>query len=313
MAKDVLKLSGDYSIVTASGGEITLSTGTRTGTTRVTGNLIVEGTNTNVSTEQLVIQDNEITINDGETGAGVTLGTAGVRIDRGTIDDATVLWEENASYTLPNGGAGQGIFTFKTGNNLTAIQTHHISTNGDDLILLGTKAPTAKISVRGTTDYELGLTDDDLVNKKYVDDAIQGGVQIPIIRSDNTKVEVQDLQSGDPYSRVIAEVDGILRVEINNQKIILGDLELDGTIIRPVTSGDSLFLESNGSAEVVVRDVLSIEGTVSPTAPAADSGRIKLYAQSEDVGGSGLFFVNTSSTRDELVSKKKALLMGMLF
>jgi hypothetical protein len=63
----------------------------------------------------------------------------------------------------------------------------------------------------------------------------------------------------------------------------------------------------------VVNDVLSLVGTVTPAPPSADSGRIKLYVQSEDVGGSGLFFVNTSSTRDELVSKKKALLMSILF
>ena len=71
--------------------------------------------------------------------------------------------------------------------------------------------------------------------------------------------------------------------------------------------------KTNGTGEVVVRDVLSIEGAVSPTAPSADSGRIKLYSQTQAEGGSGLYFVNTSSTRDELVSKKKALLYSMLF
>lgn len=313
MAKDVLRVAGDYAIETVSNGTITLNTGNETGSVVVTGDLTVLGNTSTVSSENLTIKDNIIVLNQGETGNGVTLGSAGIQIDRGTGDDATILFDDTDSYIMPGGATGPGIFKFKVGTALGSIQAHQINTTGEDLVLLGTKAPNAKVSIRGTTDYELNLEDDDLVNKKYVDDAISGGVQIPLIRSDNTKVETQDVQSGDPRSRVFAEVDGVVRFELTNQEIQLGDLEIDGTTIRPSNSNSTLFLESNGSAEVVVNDVLSLVGTVSPAPPSADSGRIKLYVQSEDVGGSGLFFVNTSSTRDELVSKKKALLMSILF
>ena len=313
MAKDVLRVAGDYVIETVSNGTITLNTGNETGSVVVTSDLTVLGNTSTVSSENLTIKDNIIVLNQGESGNGVTLGSAGIQIDRGTGDDATLLFDDTDTYIMPGGATGTGIFKFKVGTALGSIQAHQINTTGEDLVLLGTKAPNAKVSIRGTTDYELNLEDDDLVNKKYVDDAISGGVQIPLIRSDNTKVETQDVQSGDARSRVFAEVDGVVRFELTNQEIQLGDLEIDGTTIRPSNSNSTLFLESNGSAEVVVNDVLSLVGTVTPAPPSADSGRIKLYVQSEDVGGSGLFFVNTSSTRDELVSKKKALLMSILF
>lgn len=51
--------------------------------TTVTGNLTVSGTTTTVDTEDLVITDNTITLNNGESGPGVTLGEAGLLIKRG--------------------------------------------------------------------------------------------------------------------------------------------------------------------------------------------------------------------------------------
>ena len=149
-------------------------------------------------------------------------------------------------------------------------------------------------------------------NKKYVDTAISGAVIDKIIRG-NTKAQVYDTANSDPVSEFTVDVDGVEKFSVNAITTETQDLQIDNTTIRPKNSNDSLFLETNGTGEIVVRDVLSIEGAVSPSAPSADSGRIKLYSQTEDAGGSGLYFVNTSSTRDELVSKKKALLYSMLF
>ena len=60
----------------------------------VTGNLTVSGTLTSVNTTNTEIADNSIVLNNGETGAGVTAGTAGIEIDRGTEDSATLQWNE---------------------------------------------------------------------------------------------------------------------------------------------------------------------------------------------------------------------------
>lgn len=50
---------------------------------------------TGAITENLKIEDNIITLNFGETGAGITLGTAGIEIDRGTAPDGYLVLAEN--------------------------------------------------------------------------------------------------------------------------------------------------------------------------------------------------------------------------
>lgn len=59
----------------------------------VAGNLLVAGTTTQINTENLTIKDNFITLNDGDLGAtggqGITLGAAGIEINRGTSDGSS--------------------------------------------------------------------------------------------------------------------------------------------------------------------------------------------------------------------------------
>ena len=60
----------------------------------ITGNLTVNGTTTTVNTTELVVTDNIITLNEGEVGAGVTAGSAGIEIDRGSESTVSLLWDE---------------------------------------------------------------------------------------------------------------------------------------------------------------------------------------------------------------------------
>jgi hypothetical protein len=64
----------------------------------VNGNLTVKGSLTSLQTTNTTINDNTITLNKGETGNGVTLGTSGFEVDRGTAGaNATLLWTESAN------------------------------------------------------------------------------------------------------------------------------------------------------------------------------------------------------------------------
>ncbi len=88
----------------------------------VDGNLTVHGTTVTLNTETLDVEDNVITVNNGETGAGVTAGTAGIEVDRGTNPNASFLYTEStdswdisskkitnlASPTLANDAATKG-------------------------------------------------------------------------------------------------------------------------------------------------------------------------------------------------------------
>jgi carbonic anhydrase/acetyltransferase-like protein (isoleucine patch superfamily) len=71
---------------------------TTTSDATINGNLTVNGTVTSLSTNNTTIDDNIITLNKGEIGNGVTLGTSGFEVDRGTAGaNATLLWTESSS------------------------------------------------------------------------------------------------------------------------------------------------------------------------------------------------------------------------
>lgn len=64
------------------------------GSTVIYGNLTVQGTTTSVESTNTEITDNIITLNNGETGAGVTAGYSGILVDRGTEPDTVFQWNE---------------------------------------------------------------------------------------------------------------------------------------------------------------------------------------------------------------------------
>jgi hypothetical protein len=61
----------------------------------IRGDLTVQGTTTSVDTEELLVKDNIIEVNNGEVGPGVTAGTAGIEVDRGMEDNYQFLFDES--------------------------------------------------------------------------------------------------------------------------------------------------------------------------------------------------------------------------
>jgi hypothetical protein len=104
----IKSLNTDYIITNKinSSANITLSTNT----VYVDGNLVVGGNTTSVTKTDLSISDNIITVNTGEVGAGVTLNTAGLAVDRGSLANVSIVWDETLDkWTLTNDGT-----TFQT-------------------------------------------------------------------------------------------------------------------------------------------------------------------------------------------------------
>jgi hypothetical protein len=60
----------------------------------ITGNLTVQGSQTAIQTTNTTLKDNIIVLNDGEVGAGVTLGTAGIAVARGSLANVALRWNE---------------------------------------------------------------------------------------------------------------------------------------------------------------------------------------------------------------------------
>lgn len=116
----------------ADAGFASLQTGdlTANGNVVITGNLAVSGTQTNVNSTDLAITDNEIVLNKDEAGAGVTLGTSGIRVERGTLADALLRFSET------KGGFEAGIegnlfdVVRKYRETLGPAATSHVVTHG---------------------------------------------------------------------------------------------------------------------------------------------------------------------------------------
>lgn len=100
----VVKSLNDNYIITnkiKANANITLSTHT----VYVQGNLVVGGNATAITKTDLNITDNIITLNTGETGPGVTLITSGINVDRGSLANVAILWNESTGrWTLTNDG-----------------------------------------------------------------------------------------------------------------------------------------------------------------------------------------------------------------
>lgn len=92
-----------------------------TGDVTVAGNLAVSGTTVTVNTGNLLVKDNLIDVNSGETGTGVSAGTAGMRVRRGTSTDMLMVFDE--SDDLFKVGAAGSFETIATREWFTANNT----------------------------------------------------------------------------------------------------------------------------------------------------------------------------------------------
>ena len=78
----------------------------------VSGNLVVNGTETIVNSETVTTKDNQIMLNSGEVGAGVTAGKAGIVIDRGTATNYEFVFvEADDSFKIGENGSLQTVAT----------------------------------------------------------------------------------------------------------------------------------------------------------------------------------------------------------
>jgi hypothetical protein len=346
-----LRVNGDYNIRAGDGAKITLDTGPAVsgGSVRVTGNLIVEGDTVNVSTANLNIEDNIISLNVGEVGPGVTLIYSGIEIQRGDTssaspqNNASLLYDESTDSWIIAHGTAPGPFNFDSSSlRLKQILTNS-TTDSADLTLIGTG--TGVVKVIGTIDYENQVThDDDLPNKKYVDDSILNNPTFQIVapQTQDTKVVIadKDISPNDAAepgslayftattthstygeSAVSIIVDTALVGQFYNNRFEIGDLEIGGgpdrneITSRASITNENIYVRTQGTGKLQTNYAMQFEkiGTV----PGYVSNNVLLYAAVPSTGTTGIYFVNDSAEvakqNGELISKNKALVFSMLF
>jgi hypothetical protein len=97
------RIIGDYQITNKDtyGANVTLSTHTLF----VQGNMVVGGNTSVVTKTDTEITDNTILLNKGEIGAGVTSVYSGIEVDRGSLNDVGIRYNENIdTWQLTNDG-----------------------------------------------------------------------------------------------------------------------------------------------------------------------------------------------------------------
>lgn len=157
-------------------------------------------------------------------------------------------------------------------------------------------------SANGTVRLNPIIDDDIIPNIRAVADYtnfLLQAVSINKIQENDTKVQVRDLDTSG-VSEIVFEVDGAQRAVINN-----GGISIDNINIR--NNAISNFSNDN----LLINSVLSIANrTGTPSTPI---GYVKVFSRNTPgTGGTGLFFTNTQSTTDELISKTKALLYSLI-
>ena len=319
-----LVTDGDYTIKVASGGTLTIDTGNQIGQLYLTGDLVVNGAQTNVTSTNLSINDNIIVLNAGEAGAGITLNQSGIRIERGSLPDTQILFDETITWNDPvSQTVKTGAFTLidEAGGNI-GLNVRSIATGGGDLFLIN--AGTGVISVSGTNNYEDQVTDDDdIPNKAYVDVVVSNQVaaaNFTRLRTGSaslTEIVVEDFETTGLPSNFKISVDDVNNVTYFANRTELHDLRITGSTIETTVSSADLILSAPGSGSVVIDDQLQILPTPSPddasVDPSVPADGLKLYVKTPGVGKTGLYYVNSSSVQDELVSKNRSLLLSMIF
>jgi hypothetical protein len=322
MSKYLNVPNGNYKISVQTGGTIFLDTGFDTGTVEISGNLIVQGSTTTVNTSELTIEDRVIELNRGDNAAAGIQGTekfSGIEINRGTRPHAFFGYDEDV----------EGFIGFDGSNNLISFRTNEINTGNQQLLL---DAGSSTINVSPTVDYEkkvftyVGSTltgynpaNADIVpNTQAMVDYVAFNFANVFLRQIGdgdvtiSSIEIDDFENtGDP-SVITFKIDGNIVAEVYDDRWDFDQVRITGTTIETIASSSAdLVLRANGAGNIRIDDMLHINSTTD--IPAYPDDGIKLYVSDQYSGKTGIYFINAEQNRDELVSKNRALLFGMLF
>lgn len=313
MSKILRVSESDYRIKVKDTGTITLDTGVDQGTVIITGDLLVKGNTTTIDTANLSIEDNIVLLNKGELGSGVTEGSSGLEIDRGSLPNAQFIWDELVDK-----------FTIQTDdNNLVGIVVGSVATDSTTNLKFDMQSGAGTLRIINSSGYESRVLDpDDIPNKKYVNDYVYasgGSAVVARFKYPANSAYGNEDTMGEAYASNIkfwVRSGGSLnqRAQISAAGLDVDNVNILSNTILNSAVGSNLILTATNS-HVEINGILNLDDR---TAPAATGGTSRIYsmsntaATSKELYNSGLFIKN-SRAEDELVVKNRALLLSMLF
>jgi hypothetical protein len=193
------------------------------------------------------------------------------------------------------------------------ITTRTLTLNGN-LVVSGTSTEVNSV--------DLAITDKTIVLNKGetgsgVTSPVHSGIEIE--RGSATNVGLRFNDTSDKWEltsdgstwenlAVIGDL-GIKNVVEDLTPQLGGALDVNGQTITSASNGD-IVIDPNGTGQLKINHEVSLKELGSD--PSSTATYNKLYAKTPGQGGSGVFFVN-SSTSDELVSKTKAMVFALIF
>lgn len=316
----VLKVSNsNYRLQTASGGTITLDTGTGVGTTVITGNLDVKGTTTTIESTTATVVDNIFEINTGTTGNGTGIAfnyQAGFQIDRGNYSAAQLIFNESIShYSGVTNNNVNGTFQLKTADEvINGLQVATITNDGTTDLIFDMRNGNGVLRVANTTNYELRVTqDNDLVTKKWVNGyvaASNGVASVDRIFYPTSAISGSEQSKIQTFSSTINFYVGASTIAtVSPVGITVGNVNLFQDTVSNTSGNNLVFTAVNNNVEI--NGVFNLDDQA--LVPGSSSGRTKIYSSATaGPGKTGLFITNVN-TSDELVSKNRAVLLSILF
>ena len=230
-----------------AGGSVSGDT-TFNGNVSITGNLNVSGTTiqTDVEVITLLVDDNWIILNNGETGSGVSEGEAGFEIDRGALVSAVLFWDETTD-TWQAGVSGSTI-TLGEGNWSRVGTITELKNSGDDVRIQSLTGATERMVTVG--DGVLSASTE--IEDSYISDAT---VISNIISVDNWTGKtyggsLTDLEAGQKYigSNYVYEYDGTTVARYKRFENLITDVTYPDLTYTVLNSDDVILLDASTSA-----------------------------------------------------------------
>jgi hypothetical protein len=328
MPTDVLKVSGDYK-VSARLGTVTLDAPL----TIVNGNLTVMGATTTIESINATIKDNIVVLNSGEVGPGVTPGggTSGIMVARGNSDNESVgaffyydeNFNENYFGITATGKWVVGKPTSTVGRALE-VASLVLPSNINTFSFFSSVNLNAVLSVGGYTrgigyNYESRLSDpDEIPNKAYVDSIVGSTIFAQKLVVGDSFVEINDdsistssvFYSPTPKVKIGLNTTSNIVLQLEGTAAQFYGLQFNDTTILSRVTGTNITVEPGGGGVIQLAAGIRIEKTPAMASTASYTG---IYSTSTvGGGGTGLYYVNTTDT-DELVSRKRAIIYGIIF
>ena len=349
----ILRVSeGDYKVQVQTGGNITLDTGTETGKVIVTGDLEVRGDTTTISTANLRIEDNVILLNKGEslTHAGISEGTGGIDIARGSRPVAKLVFDESVQWYDPiTTSQVTGTWVFRTGGarydtdgvptgtidpiKTAGIRVASIANDGLSDLVFDLQNSTKVLLIGNSTNYEARVVlNNHIPNRKYVHDYVTatGGVADvdTIYKEDvygNEMARVRTNSVAGSGSVTVSIEETLLCTFANSGLTFQNNININNNTITNF-SANNLKLTAQGSGIVEVdafmqlddRSVITTPNPLAVPLPSNYSGPVLFSSTVRGSGKTGIYFVrerlsDDGATTEEVKDELVAKNRALLF